>query len=86
MERLAVEVASSGAEPDRTKSTEGVWRRFALAYLGVFAGIIGVVYGFIIVVDPYDSGRFPRLGLRGLLDGLARLGNAAPGRPAQSGP
>jgi hypothetical protein len=83
--KQAVEVASSEAEPDRTTSTEGVWRRFALAYLGVFAGVIGVVYAFIIVVDPYDSGRFPGLGLRGLLDGLARSGHAAAGRPAQSG-
>src|SRR5262245_62083173 len=84
MKRQAVEVASSGAESDRTKPAEGVWRRFALAYLGVFAGVIGVVYAFIIVVDPYDSGRFPTLGLQGLLDGLARSGNAAAGRPAQS--
>ena len=83
--KQAVEVASSEAEPDRTTSTEGVWRRFALAYLGVFAGIIGIVYVFIIAVDPYDSGRFASLGLRGLFDGLGRGGHGAAGGSAQSG-
>jgi hypothetical protein len=85
MKPQAVEVASSGVKPDQTKSTEGVWRRFALAYLGVFAGVVGVVYAFIIVVDPYDSGRFPLLGLHGVLDGLPRSRNAAAGGATQSG-
>jgi hypothetical protein len=52
MKRQTVEVASRGAEPDQAKSTDRVWRRFALAYLGVFAGAIGAAFVFIIAVDP----------------------------------
>jgi hypothetical protein len=84
MKRQTVEVAPSAAKPSETTSSDGVWRRFALAYLGVFAGVVGVVYVFIIAVDPYDSGRFPALGLRGLFDGLQRSGNAAADRAARS--
>jgi hypothetical protein len=94
MKRQTVEVAPSPSKPSETTSsgttssettwTDGVWRRFALAYLGVFAGVVGVVYVFIIAVDPYDSGRFPALGLRGLFDGRERSGNAAADGAARS--
>jgi hypothetical protein len=84
MNRQAVEVAPSGAKPSETTSSDGVWRRFALAYLGVFAGVVGVVYVFIVAVDPYDSGRFPVLGLRGLFAGLQRSANAAADGAARS--
>jgi hypothetical protein len=83
MERQAVEVASSGAEPDQAKSTDRLWRRFALAYLGVFAGVIGAGYAFIILVDPYDSGRFPSLGLPGQFDRLQRGNSEAGGPPRE---
>jgi hypothetical protein len=79
MKRQAVEVAPIGAKSNETGSNEArsngakpsdrVWRRFALAFLAVFAGVVAVVYVFIILVDPYDSGRFFSLGLRGLYDG-----------------
>jgi hypothetical protein len=77
-------VASSGTEPDRAKLTDRVWRRFALAYLGAFAGVIGAVYAFIILVDPYDSGRFPSLGLHGQFDRLQRGGNSKAGGPPRA--
>jgi hypothetical protein len=79
MKRQAVEVAPIGTKsnetgsnetrPIETRSNDRVWRRFALAFLAVFAGVVVVVYVFIILVDPYDSGRFFSLGLRGLYDG-----------------
>jgi hypothetical protein len=61
---------SNAAKPD-----DRVWRRFALIFVGVFAGVVGIVYAFIILVDPYDSGRFVSLGLRGLYDGGPRGGD-----------
>jgi hypothetical protein len=84
MKRQAFEVAPSGPKPSETTSSERVWRRFALAYLGVFAGVVGAIYVFIIAVDPYDSGRFPSLGLYGVFNGLQRSGNAAAGGAARS--
>jgi hypothetical protein len=82
MKRQAVEVAPSGPKSSEATSSDRVWRRFALAYFGVFAGIVSVVYVFIILVDPYDSGRFASLGLHGihgLFGGLERSANAAAG-------
>ena len=84
MKRQAVDVAASGAKPNERTSSERVWCRFALAYLGMFIGVVGAVYVFIIAVDPYDSGRFPSLGLQGLFDGLQHGGNAAAGGAARS--
>jgi hypothetical protein len=62
--------ASSG-EPDARAASAGnsVWRRFALLFVGVFAGVVGIAYAFIILVDPYDSARFPSFGLRSPYDG-----------------
>jgi len=62
--------ASSEAPRDaRVASTgDSVWRRFALLFVGVFAGVVGIAYAFVILVDPYDSGRFASLGLRGPYD------------------
>jgi hypothetical protein len=80
MKRKAVEVAairiksnqtgSNETTPSEAKPHDRVWRRFALAFVGVFVGVVGVVYVFIILVDPYDSGRFFSRGLRGLYDGI----------------
>jgi hypothetical protein len=79
MKRQAVDVAPTGVKSGQTGSNQSglnetkphdrVWRRFALAFLAVFAGVVVVVYTFIILVDPYDSGRLFSLGLRGLYDG-----------------
>ena len=49
-----------------------VWRRFALLFVGVFAGVVGIAYAFVILVDPYDSGRFASFGLRSPYDACER--------------
>jgi hypothetical protein len=70
MKRQAGEVAPIGINSNELSSSDRAWRRFALIFVGVFVGVVGVVYVFIILVDPYDSGRFFSLGLRGLYDGV----------------
>ena len=59
-----------------------VWRRFALLFLGVFAGVVGIAYAFVILVDPYDSGRFASFGLRssyaGTIDRVADVTGGIP--------
>lgn len=57
---------------------ERVWRRFAMLFIGVFAGLVGTAYVFIILVDPYDSGRLVSLGLHGLYDGGPENATAVP--------
>ncbi len=58
------------SDPTGSRGTgELAWQRFAMLFLGVFAGLVGIAYVFIILVDPYDSGRLVPLGLHGLYDG-----------------
>jgi hypothetical protein len=72
---------AAGACAERVASVgDSVWRRFALLFVGVFAAVVGIAYAFIILVDPYDSGRFPSLGLRGPQDGTtSRLADVTGG-------
>jgi hypothetical protein len=57
------------ARDPRASAGDSVWRRFALLFLGVFVTVVGIAYAFIILVDPYDSGRFVSFGLRSTYDG-----------------
>jgi hypothetical protein len=71
LDAAPVSTASSGkAGGARAASTgDSVWRRFAFLFVGVFVTVVGVAYAFIILVDPYDSGRFVPFGLRSPYDG-----------------
>ncbi len=62
------------------EGSDAIWRRFALRYLAAFAGALVVVLAFIVLVDPYDSGRFPSLPLRGVSDTSQRTENVSLGR------
>jgi hypothetical protein len=56
------------------------WRRCAIAFLAVFFGGIGSIYAFLLVVDPYDTGRFPTPLPPGVVDTGQRTANASRGR------
>jgi hypothetical protein len=71
--------ASAEAGVREAKPGDRVWRRFAFAFLAVFGGVVVLVYVFVILVDPYDSGRFPSLGLRGAHDVARGDGDAITG-------
>jgi hypothetical protein len=76
--------ASSGTVgADAHAPSAVVWRRFALLLLGVFVAVVGIAYAFIILVDPYDSGRFASFGLWSPYDGTTnRLADVTGGIPA----
>jgi hypothetical protein len=57
-----------------------VWRRFALTFLGVFGGGVGLVYAALLVIDPYDTGRFSTFMKPGVVDEGQRTSNASHGR------
>jgi hypothetical protein len=81
--------ASSGEAARALSAGGSVWRRFALLFVGVFVAVVGIAYAFIILVDPYDSGRFVSFGLRGPNDGtpsqLADLTGSIPASSAAFG-
>jgi hypothetical protein len=60
--------------------SDRVWRRFALTFLGVFGGGVGLLYLALLVIDPYDTGRFPTFMKTGVVDEGQRTSNASHGR------
>jgi hypothetical protein len=60
--------------------SDRVWRRFALTFLGVFGGGVGFLYLALLVIDPYDTGRFPSFMKTGVVDEGQRTSNASHGR------
>jgi len=63
--------------PDRA------WRRFALVFLAVFGGGVGLIYTALLVIDPYDTGRFPTFMKPGVVDSGQRTSNASHGRDSR---
>jgi hypothetical protein len=59
---------------------ERAYRRCAIAYLMVFFGGIGLIYAFLVVVDPWDTGRFPSPMPAGVADADRRTATASRGR------
>jgi hypothetical protein len=60
--------------------TERAYRRCAIAFVTVFFGGIGLIYAFLLVVDPWDTGRFPTLLPSGVSDIERRTATASRGR------
>ena len=59
---------------------EQVWRRFAVLLLALFGGGMAFVYVALLVIDPYDTGRFPTFMKPGVVDSGQRTSNASHGR------
>jgi hypothetical protein len=59
---------------------ERAYRRCAVAFLAVFFGGIGLIYAFLVVVDPWDTGRFPSPMPAGVADADRRTATASRGR------
>src|SRR6266853_6440840 len=62
---------------------DAVWRRFALTFLVAFFGGFGLIYAALVLIDPYDTGRFPTFMRPGVFDGGQRTANASRGRDPQ---
>jgi hypothetical protein len=65
---------------DRISPLERAYRRCALAFLTVFFGGIAVTYAFLLVTDPYDTGRFATPMPPGVSDIERRTAAASRGR------
>lgn len=59
---------------------ERAYRRCAIAFLTVFFGGIGLIYAFLLVVDPWDTGRFPTPMPPGVADIERRTATVSRGR------
>jgi hypothetical protein len=59
---------------------EPVWRRFAITFIAAFFGGLGSIYAALLLIDPYDTGRFPTFMKPGVADGNPRTAAASHGR------
>ncbi len=47
------------SRPDpRLERSEDGWRGFVVRFLAVFVAFLAMTLAFVILIDPYDSGRF----------------------------
>jgi hypothetical protein len=65
------------ARPERN---DDAWRGFVLRFLAAFVAVLAATLAFVILIDPYDSGRFPDLGITGVSDTNQRTANVSLGR------
>ena len=49
-------------------------------FFGVYFGLGGLLFGVLLLVDPYDTGRFPSFGITGIGDRSMRTADASRGR------
>src|ERR1700749_4463474 len=59
---------------------EAFWRRWIIAFCATFFGLGGVLFVLFLLIDPYDSARFPTLGIVGIDDHNPRMANVSRGR------
>ncbi|MDB5519539.1 MAG: hypothetical protein JWQ17_6297 [Tardiphaga sp.] len=59
------------------------WGRCLAACLGTLALCAALIFAVMIAVDPYDSGRFGLLGIKGVSDANPRIANASRARDLQ---
>jgi hypothetical protein len=65
---------------EATGTDDAAWRGFVARFVVVFFGGLVVVLAVIVLVDPYDSGRFPAIGHYGVSDESQRTANVSLGR------
>lgn len=56
------------------------WREFVVLFLGVVLVGVTAIYGLILLVDPYDSGRFGPGWISGIVDESPRTASVSRGR------
>ncbi|HME25661.1 MAG TPA: hypothetical protein VKI44_30735 [Acetobacteraceae bacterium] len=66
------------AHPEAT--TRLVWRRWLVTFCGVFFGVGALLFTLLLLIDPYDTGRFPSFGIAGISDVSLRTADASRGR------
>jgi hypothetical protein len=71
-------MTATSPQPDRTD--DAAWRRFVLRFVAVFVAVLAVTLAFVVLIDPYDSGRFPSIGISGVSDENQRTANVSLGR------
>src|SRR5689334_7045749 len=59
----------------RSAVSDKQWRRWTLRVVAIFCALMAAILAAILFIDPYDSGRFPSLGIHGESYFFQRYGN-----------
>jgi hypothetical protein len=68
------------AEPRPEGTDAAAWRAFVVRFIAVFVAVLVLTLAVVILIDPYDSGRFPSIGISGVSDVSQRTANVSLGR------
>jgi hypothetical protein len=63
-----------------TADSAPAWRRFVQLFVITLVTALAVIYALILVLDPYDSGRFTNYAVFGVVDENPRTANVSRGR------
>jgi hypothetical protein len=66
--------------PQLKGTDDAAWRRFVVRFVAVFIAVLAATLAFVMLIDPYDSGRFPSIGISGVSDVSQRTLNVSLGR------
>jgi hypothetical protein len=64
----------------RPEQNADAWRGFVVRFVAVLGAVLAATLAFVILIDPYDGGRFPNLGITGVSDTNQRTANVSLGR------
>ena len=59
------------------------WRRWILTFTGIFYGLAAFLFVLLLLIDPYDSDRFPNFGIIGIDDHNPRMAHVSRARDPQ---
>ena len=62
---------------------EAAWRGFVVRFLAAFIAVLALTLAVVVLIDPYDSGRFPSLGISGVSDNNQRTAYVSLGRSSK---
>jgi hypothetical protein len=68
------------AASSRGDRMEDAWRSCVMRFLAAVVAVLALTLAFVILIDPYDSGRFPSLGISGVSDTNQRTEYVSLGR------
>ena len=74
-------MTSSTSDSDRRPA----WRRWLIVFCGVYFGAGALLFALLLLIDPYDTGRFPSFGIVGIDDRSMRTADASRARAHTSG-
>ena len=73
-------ISGSDRRARRDDAVRPAWRRWLVTFCGVFFGVGALLFTLLLLIDPYDTGRFPSFGITGVNDVSLRTADASRGR------